>query len=222
MGQKTHPIGFRLGFNKSWKSLWYAGKGDYEKKLHEDLKIRNYIKKKYYHAAIVDIIIKRVAEDNMIIEILTARPGVVIGKGGKQLQEMKENLKKIIGKDVSLEIKEIKKPELNAQLSSEQIALRLEKRIAFRRAMRYAVDSAMRAGALGIKVMVSGRLGGAEIARSEWYLLGKVPLQTLKADIDYGFAEAKTTYGVIGVKVWIYKGIKEKEKSQGLSILKEE
>ena len=220
MGQKTHPYGFRLGFNKSWKSLWYADGPEYIDRLHEDLKVRKFIKKSYYHAAIQDIIIERIT-DSINVKIFAARPGVIIGKGGKELQNLKAAIKNLIGKDISIEIKEYKKPELSAQLTAEQVAFRLEKRTAFRRAMRSAVSAAIKVGAEGIKIMVSGRLGGAEIARSEWYLVGKVPLQTLKADIDYGFAEAFTTYGQIGIKVWIYKGTKEKEKSKK-NILREE
>jgi len=212
VGQKTHPYGFRLGFNKTWKSLWYADRESYLEKLHEDLKLRRFIKKEYWNAAIKDIIIERIA-DSITINIYTARPGVIIGRGGKELQSLREKINKMINKDVAIEIKEVKRPELSAQLTAEQVAFRLEKRTAFRRAMRAAVSSAIKVGAIGIKIMVSGRLGGAEIARSEWYLVGKVPLQTLKADIDYGFAEAKTTYGQIGVKVWIYKGEKLKPKS---------
>ncbi len=223
MGQKTHPIGFRLGFNKEWNSLWYAKKGNYAEKLHEDFKIKNFIKKNYEKAAIARVVVKRRVEDKVEIIVYTARPGAIIGRQGKELQRIKNSIMKLIGeKDISITVTELKKPEAVAQLSAEDIALKLEKRTAFRRAMKYAVDRAMKSGGVqGIKVMVSGRLGGAEIARSEWYLMGKVPLQTLKADIDYGFAEAKTTYGVIGVKVWIYKGIKEKEKSVGFQ-LKEE
>ena len=212
MGQKTHPYGFRLGFNKTWKSLWYSDGKDYLEKLHEDLKLRRFIKKEYGNAAIKDIVIERIA-DTITINIYTARPGVIIGRGGKELQALREKINKMINKEVAIEIKEVKRPELSAQLTAEQVAFRLEKRTAFRRAMRAAVSSAIKVGAIGIKIMVSGRLGGAEIARSEWYLVGKVPLQTLKADIDYGFAEAKTTYGQIGVKVWIYKGEKLKPKS---------
>ncbi len=212
MGQKTHPYGFRLGFNKTWKSLWYSDGKDYLDKLHEDLKLRRFIKKEYGNAAIKDIVIERIA-DTITINIYTARPGVIIGRGGKELQALREKINKMINKEVAIEIKEVKRPELSAQLTAEQVAFRLEKRTAFRRAMRAAVSSAIKVGAIGIKIMVSGRLGGAEIARSEWYLVGKVPLQTLKADIDYGFAEAKTTYGQIGVKVWIYKGEKLKPKS---------
>ncbi len=212
MGQKTHPYGFRLGFNKTWKSLWYSDGKDYLDKLHEDLKLRRFIKKEYGNAAIKDIVIERIA-DTITINIYTARPGVIIGRGGKELQSLRDKINKMINKEVAIEIKEVKRPELSAQLTAEQVAFRLEKRTAFRRAMRAAVSSAIKVGAIGIKIMVSGRLGGAEIARSEWYLVGKVPLQTLKADIDYGFAEAKTTYGQIGVKVWIYKGEKLKPKS---------
>jgi len=213
MGQKTHPYGFRIGFNKTWKSMWYADGDDYKKQLHEDLKIRKYIKENYYHAAIQDIVIERIA-DSIIINIYTARPGVIIGKGGSELREIKKKITKMIDNDISIEIKEIRRPELSALLSAEQVAFRIERRTNFRRAMRSAVFSAIKVGAEGIKVMVSGRLNGADIARTEWYLEGKVPLQTLKANIDYGYAVANTKYGQIGVKVWINKGEKEKEKGK--------
>ena len=213
MGQKTHPYGFRLGFNKDWKSRWFAEGIDYVDKLHEDLKLRRYIKKTHENAGIQEVIIERVA-DSITLYIYTARPGVIIGRGGSKLQEIRTNIQKDFNKqEVAIEIKEVSKPELSAQLTAEGVAVRLEKRTAFRRAMRMAVAGALKCGALGIKIMVAGRLGGAEIARTEWYLQGKVPLQTLKADIDYGFFEACTTYGKIGVKVWIYKGEKLKEKS---------
>lgn len=214
MGQKTHPIGFRLGITKTWVSRWYSRK-NYRKFLHEDIRIREYLKKKLYHAGISKIEIERTA-DKVIINIHTARPGIVIGKKGSEVELIKKELKKITDSDIYIDIKEVRRPELDAQLVAENIALQIEKRVAYRRAMKRAVSSAMRLGAQGIKIAVSGRLGGAEMARSEWYREGRVPLQTLRADIDYGFAEAFTTYGVIGVKVWIFKGeiIPEKEKQR--------
>ncbi len=212
MGQKTHPTGFRLGITKTWVSRWYSRR-NYRKFLHEDIRIREYLKKKLYHAGISKIEIERTA-DKVIINIHTARPGIVIGKKGSEVELIKKELKKITDSDIYIDIKEVRRPELDAQLVAENIALQIEKRVAYRRAMKRAVSSAMRLGAQGIKIAVSGRLGGAEMARSEWYREGRVPLQTLRADIDYGFAEAFTTYGVIGVKVWIFKGeiIPEKEK----------
>lgn len=219
MGQKTHPIGFRLGIIKTWSSRWYSRR-NYSKFLHEDIKIREYLKKKLYHAGISSIEIERTA-DKVIINIHTARPGIVIGKKGSEVEMIKKDLKKFTDGEIYIEIKEVRRPELDAQLVAENIALQIEKRVAYRRAMKRAVSSAMRLGAQGIKIAVSGRLGGAEMARTEWYREGRVPLQTLRADIDYGFAEAFTTYGVIGVKVWIFKGeiIPEKEK-QSEEILK--
>ncbi len=212
MGQKTHPTGFRLGITKTWVSRWYSRR-NYRKFLHEDIRIREYLKKKLYHAGISKIEIERTA-DKVIINIHTARPGIVIGKKGSEVELIKKELKKITDSDIYIDIKEVRRPELDAQLVAENIALQIEKRVAYRRAMKRAVSSAMRLGAQGIKIAVSGRLGGAEMARSEWYREGRVPLQTLRADIDYGFAEAFATYGVIGVKVWIFKGeiIPEKER----------
>lgn len=212
MGQKTHPIGFRLGITKTWVSRWYSRR-NYSKFLHEDIRIREYLKKKLYHAGISKIEIERTA-DKLIINIHTARPGIVIGKKGSEVDLIKKELKGITDSDIYIDIKEVRRPELDAQLVAENIALQIEKRVAYRRAMKRAVSSAMRLGAQGVKIAVSGRLGGAEMARTEWYREGRVPLQTLRADIDYGFAEAFTTYGVIGVKVWIFKGeiIPEKEK----------
>ena len=204
MGQKVHPIGFRLGISRGWDSRWYGGK-NYAKFAHEDLKLRKFIKKKLFHAGISKIEIERTADDVRII-IKTARPGIVIGKRGAEIDVMKKELQRLTGKDIDLDIVEVRKPDVDAQLVAENVALQLERRVSFRRAMKKAVTSAMRMGAKGIKIMCAGRLGGAEIARSEWYREGRVPLHTLKADIDYGQAEGQTTYGVIGVKVFIYRG----------------
>lgn len=204
MGQKTHPIGSRIGIIKTWDSKWFMKQG-YADTLHEDLNIRKYIKNKLYHAGIAKIEIERTGEKVRIF-IHTARPGIIIGKKGAEVEKLKKDIEYLTGKQVQIDIKEIRKPELDAQLVAENIALQLEKRVAFRRAMKKAVASSMRFGALGVKVTCSGRLAGAEIARTEWYREGRVPLHTLRADIDYGTAEAKTTYGIIGLKVWIYKG----------------
>lgn len=204
MGQKVHPYGFRLGINRTWRSRWFARK-DYGALLHEDLHLKAMLKKKFYHAGISHVEIERAANKLTII-IFTSRPGIIVGKKGTEIEKLKKDLQVLTGRDINLKIQEVNKPELDAQLVSEGIAQQLEKRIAFRRAMRRAVDSTLRFGAKGIKVRTSGRLNGAEIARTEWYLTGQLPLHTLRADIDYGFAEANTTYGVIGVKVWIYKG----------------
>ncbi|HHY20127.1 MAG TPA: 30S ribosomal protein S3 [Firmicutes bacterium] len=204
MGQKTHPLGMRLGIIKDWDARWYAEK-DYANLLHEDLYIRKQVKEKFYSAGIARTEIERAA--NMVkITIHTAKPGMVIGKGGSMVDEFRKELEKDTGRQISINILEVKKPDLDAQLVAENIAGQLERRISFRRAMRQAKQRTMRAGAQGIKIAVSGRLGGTEIARTEWTPEGSVPLQTLRADIDYGFAEAYTTYGKIGVKVWIYKG----------------
>lgn len=204
MGQKTHPIGSRIGITKTWDSKWFMKQG-YADTLHEDLNIRKYIKNKLYHAGVARIEIERTGE-KIRIYIHTARPGIIIGKKGAEVEKLKKDIEYLTGKQVQIDIKEIRKPELDAQLVAENIALQLEKRVAFRRAMKKAVASSMRFGALGVKVTCSGRLAGAEIARTEWYREGRVPLHTLRADIDYGTAEAKTTYGIIGLKVWIYKG----------------
>ncbi len=204
MGQKVHPYGFRLGFNRTWLSRWYAEK-KYAELLHEDINLRRDLKKKLSHAGIANIEIERAA-NKLKINILTSRPGIIIGKRGAEIDKLRDQIQKKTGREVFINIQEILKPELEAQLLSESVAIQLEKRIAFRRAMRKAIESAQRFGAKGVKVRVSGRLGGTEIARSEWYLEGRLPLHTLRSDIDYGFAEAHTTYGVIGVKVWIYKG----------------
>lgn len=204
MGQKTHPIGVRLGIIKTWNSKWFARK-NYKDLLHEDLKVQKYIKENLYHAGVPKIEIERTGQ-KIKAAIHTARPGIIIGKKGAEVEKLKKALEKLTGKELSIDIKEVRKPELDAQLVAENIALQLEKRIAFRRAMKKSVASTMRFGALGIKVACSGRLAGAEIARAEWYREGRVPLHTFRSDIDYGVAEAKTTYGRIGVKVWIYKG----------------
>ena len=204
MGQKVHPYGFRIGFNKTWKSRWFASK-DYATLLHEDLALKKDLKKRFQHAGVAMIEIERAAR-NLKINIHTSRPGIIIGRKGQEVDKLKQEIQKRTNREVFINIQEIQKPELDAQLVGESVAMQLEKRVAFRRAMRKAVESALRFGARGIKVRVSGRLNGAEIARSEWYLHGQLPLQTLRADIDYGFAEANTTYGQIGVKVWLYKG----------------
>ncbi len=207
LGQKVHPIGFRLGYIKEWNSRWFAEK-DYPQLLIEDIKIRDFLKKKLYHAGVSKIEIERAASKakKVKVTIHTARPGIIIGKKGAEVENLKNELQRMTQKEVFINIQEVKRAELDAQLVAENVALQLERRVGFRRAMKRAVTSAMKLGAKGIKIAVSGRLGGAEMARSEWYREGRVPLHTLRADIDYGLAEAKTTYGVIGVKVWIFKG----------------
>jgi small subunit ribosomal protein S3 len=204
MGQKVHPIGFRLGYNKTWRSRWYAEK-EYANLLHEDLALKKDLKKRFAHAGVSRVDVERAA-NKLKVSIFTSRPGIIIGRKGQEVDKLKQEIQKKTGKEVFINIQEILKPELDAQLVSESVALQLEKRIAFRRAMRKAVDAALRFGAKGIKVRVSGRLNGAEIARSEWYLHGQLPLHTLRADIDYGLSEAETSFGQIGVKTWIYKG----------------
>ena len=204
MGQKVHPIGFRLGFNKTWRSRWYAEK-EYANLLHEDILLKKDLKKRFAHAGVSRVEIERAA-NKLKISIFTSRPGIIIGRKGQEVDKLKQEIQKKTGKEVFINIQEILKPELDAQLVAESVALQLEKRIAFRRAMRKAVDAALRFGAKGIKVRVSGRLNGAEIARSEWYLHGQLPLHTLRADIDYGTSEARTSFGQIGVKCWIFKG----------------
>ncbi|MBE0427573.1 MAG: 30S ribosomal protein S3 [Nitrospirae bacterium] len=204
MGQKTHPTGNRLGIIKNWDSRWYAKRG-YSDQLLEDIEIRRNLKKRLYHAGVSRIEIERTGQ-NIRIAIHTARPGIIIGKKGTEVEKLRKDLKQMTGKEVSIDIKEIRKPEVDAQLVAENIALQLEKRVAFRRAMKKSVASALRFGTLGIKIACAGRLAGAEIARTEWYREGRVPLHTFRADINYGFAESRTTYGVIGVKVWIYHG----------------
>jgi small subunit ribosomal protein S3 len=204
VGQKVHPYGLRLGYNKTWKSRWYAKK-EYSALLHEDLRLKKELKEQLKHAGVSNIVIERPG-NKIRITIHTSRPGIIIGRKGSEIDKLKADLQKRTNRDIFININEIHRPELEAQLVSESIALQLEKRIAFRRAMRKAVDTALKVNAKGIKVCCAGRLNGAEIARTEWYLQGQLPLHTLRADIDFGFAEARTTYGVIGVKVWIYKG----------------
>lgn len=205
MGQKVHPTGIRLGIVKDWTSRWYANSQDYPVLLHQDLMVREFLRKKLAHASVSRIQINRPAR-NANITIHTARPGIVIGKKGEDIDKLKLDISKIMGVPVQLNVEEIRKPELDAYLVAEGIAQQLEKRIMYRRAMKRAVTNTMRLGAEGIKINVGGRLNGAEIARGEWYREGRVPLHTLRADIDYGVAEANTTYGIIGIKVWIFKG----------------
>jgi len=204
MGQKVHPYGFRIGVNKTWRSRWYSEK-KYSELLHEDLELRNDLKKKLGHAGVSAIEIERAA-NKLKVNILTSRPGIIIGRKGSEVDRLKEEIRKRTNREVFINILEIDKPEVDPQLVAEAIAMQLTRRVAFRRAMRKAVESAQRFGAKGIKVRVGGRLGGSEIARSEWYLEGQLPLHTLRADVGYGFTEARTTYGIIGVKVWIYRG----------------
>jgi small subunit ribosomal protein S3 len=204
LGQKVNPIGLRLGIVRSWESTWYADR-DYAKFLLEDQKIRKYLKKRLYHAGISKINISRTGE-KLKLKLHTARPGIVIGKKGTEIEALKIDLDKLTNRQCVVDIQEVRRPEADAQLVAENVALQLERRIAFRRAMKKAVNIALKFGAKGIKIACSGRLGGAEMARREWTREGRVPLHTLRADIDYGFAEAKTTYGIIGVKVWIFKG----------------
>ena len=205
MGQKIHPTGFRLAVTRNWSSRWYASDRDFAGMLAEDIKVREYLKKKLKNASVSRVMIERPAK-NARITIYSARPGVVIGKKGEDIENLKRELGKQLGVPVAVNIEEVRKPEIDAQLIADSITQQLEKRIMFRRAMKRAMQNAMRLGALGIKIMSSGRLNGIEIARCEWYREGRVPLHTLRADIDYGTSEAKTTYGVIGVKVWVYKG----------------
>jgi small subunit ribosomal protein S3 len=204
MGQKTNPVGLRLGIIKNWNSRWY-GKGDFQEKLLEDIKVRQFIRERLVGGAVSDIIIERPARSARIT-VHTARPGIVIGKKGEDIEKLRHDVQMRMGVPVHINVEEIRKPELDAQLVAESVAQQLVRRIMFRRAMKRAVTNAMRFGALGMRINCAGRLGGAAIARTEWYREGRVPLHTLRADIDYGFAEAKTTYGIIGVKVWIFKG----------------
>jgi len=205
MGQKIHPTGFRLSVNKAWSSKWFANSKNYATVLNEDIKVRDFLKKKLAHASISKIVIERPAK-NARITLFSSRPGVVIGKKGEDIEKLRAQLNAMMSVPVTLNIEEVRKPEIEANLIAQSIATQLEKRIMFRRAMKRAMQNAMRFGAQGIKIMSSGRLNGAEIARTEWYREGRVPLHTLRADIDYGVAEARTTYGVIGIKVWVYKG----------------
>ncbi len=222
MGQKVHPLALRLGYTKNWRSLWYAERRDYAKNVQQDYKIRQYIRKKFIQAAVSLIVVERLAEQ-IKVRIHTARPGVIIGRRGADIDRLRAELKDITGKDMDkiiVDIQEIKQPNLDAQLVAQSVAFQLEKRVAFRRAMKRAIETSRASGAKGIKIRCAGRLGGAEMARTEKYYEGKIPLQTLRADIDYGFAEAMTTYGLLGVKVWIYKGdvIKDHEEIEAAAV----
>lgn len=205
MGQKVHPIGYRLGVIYDWESRWYADGKAYAKNLHDDLRLREWIKQRWTHAGVSRVEIERIG-DVMRFTVWTARPGVVIGKGGAEIQAVRDLLQGMTGSRVMINVQEMKNPDIEAQIVSEGVASSLERRVSFRRAMKQAIFRAMKAGAKGIKIQCTGRLGGAEIARREWYLEGQLPLSTLRAEIDYGFSKARTIYGVIGVKVWIYKG----------------
>lgn len=204
MGQKVNPIGLRLNITRTWDSIWYADK-DYAANLYQDQQIRKYLKKKLYHAGIARIVIERTGE-KVRVKLHTARPGIVIGKKGAEIENLKRDLEQKFGRECMIDIQEVRRPEADAQLVAESIATQLERRIAFRRAMKKSISSALRFGVKGIKISCAGRLGGAEMSRTEWFKEGRVPLHTLRADIDYGTAEASTTYGIIGVKVWIFKG----------------
>jgi len=204
LGQKVNPIGLRLNITRTWESIWFAGK-NYSRNLHEDQKIREYLKKRLYHAGLSRIVIERTGE-KMRIKLFTARPGIVIGKKGAEIESLKKDIERRFNHECTIDIQEVRRPEADAQLVAENIAMQLERRIAFRRAMKKSINSALRFGVQGIKISCAGRLGGAEMSRTEWFKEGRVPLHTLRADIDYGMAEAKTTYGIIGVKVWIFKG----------------
>ncbi len=205
MGQKVNPIGLRLGINRNWESRWFPKFLNMPANVAEDDKIRKYVKKELYYAGIAQTIVERTAK-KVRVTVVAARPGIIIGKKGADVEKLKNNLSKLVGKDIAVNIKEERRPQLSGQLSAENVAQQLERRVAFRRAMKRVMQNALKSGAKGIKVSVSGRLGGAEMARTEWYLEGRVPLHTLRAKIDYGFAEAHTTYGCIGIKVWIFKG----------------
>jgi len=204
MGQKVNPIGLRLGINRNWDSRWFPGE-NLAANIGEDYKIRKFLKKELYYAGVSQILIERTAK-KLRVTVVAARPGIIIGKKGADIEKLRVKLNKLIGKDVNVNIKEERKPQASAQLAAENVAMQLERRVAFRRAMKKVIQGAQKSGAKGIKISVSGRLGGAEMARTEWYLEGRVPLHTLRAKIDYGFAEAHTTYGIIGIKVWIFKG----------------
>lgn len=212
MGQKTHPYGFRLVYNKSWHSRWYA-ESNYADTLHEDLQLRTRLKERLSHAGVSEIDIERAA-DRLRLTIYTSRPGIIIGRKGAEVDKLRDDLQKQLGRDVHINIQEVQRPELDAQLVAESIAGQLMRRVSFRRAMKKAMEASFRFGAKGVKIMVAGRLGGHEIARTEWYQEGRLPLHTLRADIDFGLAESKTSYGVIGVKVWVYKGDRVREKSR--------
>ena len=212
MGQKTHPYGFRLVYNKTWHSRWYADR-QYADTLEADLKLRNHLKRRLAHAAVSEVDIERAA-DKLRVTIYTARPGIIIGRKGAEVDKLRDDLMKRMGRPVHINIQEVQRPELDAQLVAENVGQQLVRRVSFRRAMKKAMESAFRFGAKGVKIMVAGRLGGAEIARTEWYQDGRLPLHTLKADIDYGFAEARTASGKIGCKVWVYKGDLLKERGR--------
>jgi small subunit ribosomal protein S3 len=215
LGQKVNPTGFRLGITKSWNSRWFAGK-DYSKFIVDDFRIRQFLKKKLYHAGISSIEIERWA-NRIRLRIYAARPGIVIGKKGSEIELLKKELEGLVSQELVIDIQEVRKPEVDAQLVGENVAMQIERRVAFRRAMKRSVASAMRFGAKGIKICCSGRLGGAEMARTEWYREGRIPLHTLRADIDYGLAEARCTYGIIGVKVWIFHGeVLEQEQAEAM------
>ncbi len=206
MGQKINPIGFRIGVIREWNSKWFADKRSYINLLHEDLAIRKYIKERYKSAGVSKVLIDRMAE-KVKVRIVAARPGIIIGRKGAEVEQLKKDIEQIaFGKDVGITVDEVRVPELDAQLVAEEIALQIERRVSHRRAMKRAIDNALKAGAKGVKVQVKGRIGGAELARAEWFLVGRMPLQTLRADIDYGYAVASTKYGVLSIKVWIYKG----------------
>jgi small subunit ribosomal protein S3 len=205
VGQKVNPIALRIGYTKNWRSLWYADKKDFAKNIVEDYRIREYIKEKFVQAAVSLVVIERLAEQ-IKVKIFSARPGVIIGRRGADIDRLKGDLGKITPKEITIDIQEIKNPAIDAQLVAQNVGFQLEKRVAFRRAMKRAIEQARSAGAKGIKIRCSGRLGGAEMARTEGYREGKIPLQTMRADIDYGFSEARTTYGIIGIKAWVYKG----------------
>jgi len=217
VGQKVHPYVQRIGINKNWRSLWIAGSKDFAGNVSEDYKIRRYIMKNFVQAAVSYVVIERLAEQ-IRVRIASARPGIIIGRRGADIDKLREELKKISNKEISIEIIEIKQPTLEAQLVAQNVAFQLEKRVAFRRAVKRAIDQSVQSGALGIKISVAGRLGGAEMSRRETYHQGSIPLQTFRADVDYGFAEAYTTYGVIGVKVWIYKGEIIRERNTGRNV----
>ena len=207
MGQKVNPIGFRVGITRGWESVWYASDKNFGEQLREDIKLRRYVKARLKHAGVSRIVIERPA-DKIKVTVHTSRPGVVIGKKGAEIDAVRRELVKQFGREVQVFIVEVRRPEAEAQLVAENVAFQLERRVAFRRAMKRAVQSALRMGAKGVRINCAGRLGGAEIARTEWYREGRVPLHTLRADVDYGFAEANTTYGIIGIKVWVFNGIK--------------
>ncbi|HHG75553.1 30S ribosomal protein S3 [Persephonella sp.] len=223
MGQKVHPTGFRLGLTTDWKSKWFADKKRYGKVLHEDLKIRRFIEEKYKQAGIADVLIERLGE-KIRVKILASKPGIVIGRKGSEVEELNKILLALTdAKEVLVNVDEVKKPELNAKLVAEDIALQLERRVSHRRAMKRAIDNAMKAGAKGIKVQVGGRIGGVDLARKEWFMAGRMPLQTLRSEIDYGTARASTKYGILGIKVWIYKGDKlAEQKEEVLKKIEEE